>query len=132
MSSAVFLYPVSHALQIETREVSPDITVLTFTGKITIGRESARIEMLVQDLLAKDKKKVVFDLTGVGYIDSTGLGIVTFCSAAITEAGGALRVAGVQPLPEKLFQITKLDKIIRFFPTVSDACQEFTLAAPGE
>jgi anti-anti-sigma factor len=119
-------------LTIETKEVAPDITVLTFAGKITIGRESARIETLVQDLLARNKRKLVFDLSGVGYIDSTGLGIVTFCSAAVNEAGGALRVAGVQPLPEKLFQITKLDKIVRFFPSVTEACQEFTLAAPGK
>lgn len=118
-------------LQIETHDVAPDITVLRFSGKITIGRESARIEMLVKDLIAQSKKKVVFDLTGVDYIDSTGLGIVTFCSASIAEAGGALRVAA-HGLPEKLFQVTKLDKIIRFFPTAAEACQNFTVAATGE
>ncbi len=114
-------------LEIETHDVEPDITLLRFNGKITIGRESARIEMLVKDLIAQSKKKVVFDLTGVDYIDSTGLGIITFCSACITEAGGALRVAA-HGLPEKLFQVTKLDKIIRFYPTAKDACQDFTIA----
>ena len=118
-------------LQIETKQVEPDITVLAFTGKITIGRESQRIEMLVKDLIAQNKKKLVFDLSGVGYIDSSGLGIVTFCSAAIAEAGGALRVAGAQGLAERLFQVTKLDKIIGFYPTVDAACQDFKLAAPG-
>jgi len=64
----------------------------------------------------------------VNYIDSTGLGILTVCSATMKAGGGALRVAGAQPLPQKLFQITQLDKILSFFPTVEDACRDFTLA----
>ncbi len=66
-------------------------------------------------------KKLVFDLSGVNYIDSTGLGILTFCSATMQAGGGALRVAGAHALPQKLFQLTKLDKILSFFPTVEDA-----------
>lgn len=115
-------------LQIETRQVGPDITVLTFTGKITLGRESQRIEMLVRDLLAQNQKKLVFDLSGVGYIDSTGLGILTFCSASAAEAGGALRVAGASGIADRLFKITKLDQILNFYPNVEAACESFTLA----
>ncbi len=116
-------------LEIDTREVEPDITVVTFSGKITLGRESQRIELLVKELLEQNHKKVVFDLSGVTFIDSTGLGIITFCSASAAQAGGALRVAGATGLPEKLFHITKLDSIIGLFPTVEAACQN--LSAPG-
>ena len=116
-------------LQIETKQVEPDITVLTFTGKITLGRESQRIEMLVKELLQQNHKKLVFDLAGVTYIDSTWLGIITFCSAALAEGGGALRVAGAGGLAQKLLRITKLDQIIGVFPTVDEACQSF--AQPG-
>jgi anti-anti-sigma factor len=115
-------------LQIETKQVQPDITVLTFTGKITLGRESQRVEMLVNDLLSKNQKKLVFDLTGVGYIDSTGLGIVTLCSATVAEAGGALRVAGASGLADRLFKATKLDQILSFYPNVEAACQDFAVS----
>ena len=114
-------------LQIETKQVEPDVTVLMFTGKITLGRESQRIEMLVKELVEQNHKKLVFDLAGVTYIDSTGLGIITFCSAALAEGGGALRVAGASGLAEKLLHMTKLDQIIGLYPTADQACQNFTL-----
>jgi len=118
-------------LDIEVQEAVLGITVLKFNGRITMGPESAGIEVLVRKLLGENRKKLVFDLTKVGYIDSTGLGILTLCSAMMQAGGGALRVAGAQPLPQKLFQLTKLDKILSFFPTVEDACRDFTLADSG-
>ena len=117
-------------LQIETRQVEPYITVLMCSGKITLGRESQRIEMLVRELLDKDQKKLVFDLSGVTYIDSTGLGIITFCSASASQAGGGMRVAGATGLAQKLFRITRLDTIIGVFPTVEEACA--SLASVGK
>lgn len=111
--------------------MDPDITVLIFSGKITLGRESQRIEMLVKELLEKNQKKLVFDMSGVTYIDSTGLGIVTFCSASVREAGGALHVAGASGIAEKLFHITKLDNIIGLYPTVEDACRHLAANNKG-
>ena len=96
-----------------------------------MGPDSAEIQVLVRKLLGEDRKKLVFDLSEVNYIDSTGLGILTVCSATMKAGGGALRVAGAQPLPQKLFQLTKLDKILSFFPTVEDACRDFTLTESG-
>jgi anti-sigma B factor antagonist len=115
-------------MEIEVREAPPDITVLKFSGRMTMGPESAAIEVMVRKLVGENRKKLVFDLSGVHYIDSTGLGILTLCSATMQASRGALRVAGAQPLPQKLFELTKLDKIVSFFPTVEEACRDFTLA----
>jgi anti-anti-sigma factor len=114
-------------LEIEVREAAAGITVVKFGGRMTMGPESAGVEVLVGDLLAANRKKVVFDLSGVEYIDSMGLGVLTFCSATMLAGGGALRVAGVQALPARLFQLTKLDKILSLFRTVEDASRDFTV-----
>jgi anti-sigma B factor antagonist len=116
------LYPM---LEIETREPAPGITVLKLSGKLMMGPETGDIETLVGKLLRQNRKKLIFDLTGVDYIDSAGLGTLTFCSATMQAGGGALRMAGAQPLPQRLFQVTKLDKILSFYPTVEDACRDF-------
>jgi anti-sigma B factor antagonist len=118
-------------LDIEVQEAVLGITVLKLSGGITMGPESAGIEALVRKLMGEDRRKLVFDLTGVGYIDSTGLGILALCSAMMQAGSGALRLAGAQPLPQKLFQLTKLDKILTLYPTVEDACRDFTLAESG-
>ncbi|HYM06728.1 MAG TPA: STAS domain-containing protein [Terriglobales bacterium] len=118
-------------LETEVREAAPGITILKFSGRLSAGPESAGIEVLVRKLLGENRKKLVFDLSGVNYIDSTGLGVLTLCSATMQAGGGALRVAGAQPLPQKLFELTKLDKILSLFPTVEDACRDFGVTASG-
>ena len=52
-------------LEIEVREAALGITVLKFSGRITMGPDSAEIQVLVRKLLGEDRKKLVFDLTGV-------------------------------------------------------------------
>jgi len=108
-------------LQIETRKIEPDITVLQLTGKVTRGREGERVELLVQDLVRQENKKIILDLTGVNYVDSGGLGIITLCFGTVTEAGGAFRLAGASGLTERLLSITKLQTIIPCHPTVEAA-----------
>ncbi len=112
-------------LKIETRRVEPDITVLEFKGRITLGNESQRIEPMVRNLLSQNEKKMIFDLSGVDYIDSTGIGIMAFCSAALTQAGGALRIAGAAARVEQVLKATRLDTIVATFPTVEAASQGF-------
>jgi anti-sigma B factor antagonist len=112
-------------LEIETKEPAPGITVLKLKGRLMQGPESEGIEALVRKLLGENRKKLIVDLSGVDYVDSAGLGTLTFCSATMQAGGGALRMAGAQPLPQKLFHVTKLDKILSFFPTVEDACRDF-------
>ncbi len=77
-------------LQIETRRIEPDITVLTLTGKITMGRECQKVEQTVKDLLQQNFKKLIFDITAVDHIDSTGVGILAYGFGAVTRAGGIL------------------------------------------
>lgn len=112
-------------LEIEQTRIEPDVTVLKFTGKLTLGRESQRVETLVLDLIRKGEKKFVFDLGGVTYIDSSGLGIITLCSGSAVQAGGGLRVAGASGIAERLFKVTKLDSVIPFYATVEEASAAF-------
>ncbi len=113
-------------LQIETRKLDPDITVLAFTGKVTMGRESQRIESLITDLLRQDQKKIIFDLSGVDYMDSTGIGIIAYCSATVAQAGGKLHLAvGAGGKVEHLLNATRLANIISCHPSVEAAGKAF-------
>jgi anti-sigma B factor antagonist len=113
-------------LEMTTNRMPPDIAVVQFTGKIMLGRESQRIETVVGDLLRDGVRKIIFDLGGVTYIDSAGLGMITLCSGKVTSAGGVFRVAGATGLAAKLFKITRLDTVIPFYPTVEAATEGLT------
>mgnify|MGYP001576507182 CR=1 FL=1 len=116
-------------LQIETKRVPPDGAIVQFGGKITLGRESQRIEQVVDELLKEGVRKFIFDIAGVTYIDSSGLGMITLCSGKVVAAGGVLRVAAATGLAAKLFKMTRIDTVIPFFDTVEAAGAGFMPAA---
>jgi len=60
-------------LEIQTRQLQPEIVVLEIAGRITIGRDCKQLEWATQNLHQEQKKKIIFDLSGVTHIDSTGV-----------------------------------------------------------
>ena len=112
-------------LQIQTRHIEPDITVVEFSGRIVLGAEVRNLETLVQDLLCRNEKKLIFDLTGLEYIDSSGIGVITLCFSMMKKASGSLRLAGAQGKVWQQFKMTRLDTVLAFYPTVEAACEGF-------
>lgn len=108
-------------LQIEIRRMDPDVTVLELTGKISLGRESQRIETIVQDLLRQNDKKIILDISRVDHLDSTGIGILAYCYGTVNRSNGELRIAGASGKVLHLLQITRLDKVLPLCDSVEAA-----------
>ncbi len=113
-------------LEIQTKHLPPDIVVLEITGRITIGRECKQLEWATESLVReKQQKKIIFDLSGVTHIDSTGIGIIVTSAGQVKQAGGELRLAGANKHIEQVLKITSVDKIVSWNPTVSEAIAGF-------
>ncbi len=68
-----------------------------------------------------DRPRVVLDLRGVGFIDSTGLGVVVGLLKRVRTADGDLRLVVDEPRVRRVFEITDLTRVFRMFATVEDA-----------
>ena len=115
-------------LNVQSKKVVPDIAILEMTGRITMGNDSQQIEWGLAELLKGNYKKVIFDLTEVTFLDSTGIGILVMCHARLKKAGGALRIAGARGMVEETLDLTSVNKIVGFYPTAAEAAQGFQLA----
>ena len=115
-------------LNLERKKVEPDVAVIEMTGRITMGSDSQKIEWGLAELLKENQKKVIFDLTDVTYLDSSGIGILMMCHAKLKKAGGALRIAGARGMVEETLELTSVNKIVRLYPTAAHAAQDFQLA----
>ena len=64
--------------------------------------------------------RVVLDLTGVEFIDSSGLGAIV---AAMKQLGNerSLDLAGLTPTVDKVFRLTRMDTVFNLFSTLEDA-----------
>jgi anti-sigma B factor antagonist len=112
-------------LNVERKTLEPGIAVLEMSGRIAMGSDSQRIEWGVAELLKENQHKVIFDLTGVTFLDSSGVGIVMMCHAKLKKAGGALHIAGASGMVRETLELTSVDKIIKMFPTTAEAAREF-------
>jgi len=113
-------------LEIQTRQLPPDIVVVEITGRITIGRECKQLEWAVDTLVReKQEKKIIFDLAGVTHLDSTGVGIIVMSAGQVKQAGGQLRLAGANKHIEQVLKVTSIDKLVAWNPTVDEAAASF-------
>ena len=108
-------------LDIVEKQMPPDITVIELTGRLALGRESQRIENLIDDLAKKGSRRVIFDLTGVDYIDSAGVGMIALASGKLKDSGGALALVAPEGRVLQLLNLTQMTNIVRICPTLTAA-----------
>lgn len=110
-------------LEVSARRTEPEVTVLEFTGELTVNTMLDGVEAKVGDLLAHGTNQVIFDLSRLEYMDSAGVGLVVFCFATVRDSGGSFYLASPNQKIEKVLHFTRLDSFLSIASTVDDAVQ---------
>ncbi len=114
-------------LKIEQTTIAPDIDVFALSGRLTMGSDSQQVEWNLAKLISENHRKVIFDLSNVNFLDSSGIGILVMCHAKLKKAGGSLRLAGAQGMVRQTIEMTNVNKLVDLYETASDASQGFHL-----
>ncbi|MGE0827380.1 MAG: STAS domain-containing protein [Candidatus Binatia bacterium] len=69
--------------------------------------------------------QVVFDLSQLGFVDSSGLGALLACLHQLHAKGGDLKLYGISKPVRTLFEIVRMHRLFRIFDTREDAIQAF-------
>lgn len=59
---------------------------------------------------------IVFDFSGVKFFSSQALGLILNIRAQMAAYGGEVVISAINPQLHRVFKITNLDKVFRFFP----------------
>ena len=94
-------------MTITTREVS-HVTVVDITGRITLGEETGQVRDAIRELIAAGKKKIIFNLANVDYIDSSGVGELVSSYTTVRNAGGDLKLLNLTKKVQEVLHVTKL------------------------
>ncbi len=108
-------------MDISHKEIAPGVAAIALAGKIMMGPSSEPIVIRVEELLAGGIRTIVFDLSGVTGIDSTGIGRFISSFNKIGAAGGQMRMAAASGQVFDAFHVSLLDTVFRFYATVEDA-----------
>jgi anti-anti-sigma factor len=108
---------MSDALEIEA-DSHDSWSVLSLRGEVDIATVALLEERI--DAALEGGSQLVLDLTGVSFIDSTGLRLVISTRQRLTEDGELALVVADGPVT-RLLEITGLDGAFPVFATVEEA-----------
>jgi len=96
------------------------IEVVTVEGEIDIST-APRLRELLIDLAGKGNCQLIVDLEKVGFLDSTGLGVLVGGLRRVRPHDGSLDLVCTQERILKIFQITGLTKVFGIYQSVDQA-----------
>src|SRR3970040_498857 len=79
------------------------------------------LDLGFQEHLDAGETRLVLDLGGLTYVDSSGLGEMLKALKRAREAGGDLRLCGLYGYVLRIFEMTGLDKVLAVYATRQEA-----------
>ena len=102
-----------------------DIAVVSIKGNLIGGEETTLVQEKIQSLLHDDVKKIVIDLKGTTWMNSTGLGALISSYTSSKNKGSDLRLANLSEKVHNLFAITQLIKVFKTYESTERAVASF-------
>lgn len=106
-------------LDLATREHG-DWAVVTVAGEVDL-QTASQLGDHTLEAMHSVSPKVVLDLAGVTFMDSTGLKVLMTIRRRTELAGGALALVGVSRTVKRLLGVTGLDRTFAMHDTVEEA-----------
>ena len=108
-----------------TERQAGDVTILDMSGAVRMGEGSIELRNAIRGLVDAGKKKILLNLAGVGYIDSSGIGELVSSYTAINKDGGQLKLLNLTQKLRDLLTITKLLTVFDVYETEPEALNSF-------
>ena len=115
-------------LRMEERDVG-DVTVLVLTGQMLLDDGDLAFGKRVHDLIGRGRAKIVLDLGGVSYIDSSGVGMLVAKLKTLKDNGGNIKLLHLTSRSESLFGMLKLLVVFETFQDEGAAVRSFARLA---
>jgi len=137
------------SLDVQSRQTDAGVTVLAPSGRLAVigglaipeGWEAAadvvvspgRLDVTgaptlkdaVSEIVKNGQPRLVIDLEGVSFVDSTGLGSVIAALKMVRSSKGDLRLAAPNQQVRVVLELTTLDRVFPYFATVEEALTGF-------
>lgn len=113
------------SVDIQTSVVN-GVTVMACTGQITLGQSSTLFRNTLRELLKQGTRRLVLDLAGVSYLDSTGIGELVGAYTSAHNAQAQIKLCAVPPKVAELLEITRLITVFEVHPARDAAVRSFS------
>ena len=112
--------------RIEVGEVG-DVAVVEFIDKRILDEQNIQLigEQLFDLVDNQNKRSILLNFSNVEYLSSAALGRLMSLHKKLQAVSGQLKLCNIKSNIEEAFKITKLDKILKIYPSEEAALEAF-------
>jgi anti-sigma B factor antagonist len=113
---------------IKIREVGA-VTLLDVSGRLT-SFETGALRDSISRLLIEGRRDIVLNLSGLKYLDSSGIGELARVYVMVVKQSGQMKVVGLSSKIEEVLKVTQLYQVFPEFPDEAAALKSFPETKP--
>ena len=99
--------------------------VIDVKGELDLYTAPSFRESVLEAAGDNDPPKVIVDFRGLGFIDSSGLGVIVACLKHLRERGGDLALAAPEGSGlRRLLELTGLDRVLTLYKSTEEIPQD--------
>jgi anti-sigma B factor antagonist len=121
--------PRKKTFSITIRHAGP-ASLVDVTGSFT-SFEAGALRQTITGLIAEKRNDIVLNLSGLEYLDSSGIGELVRNYMTVIKSGGTMKVVGLSAKVDEILKITQLYRVFPEFPDEESALKSFP-ANPGK
>ena len=95
--------------------------VLHVKEKRLDAHNSGEFKNRVTQLIEEGNTNLIIDLEEVSFIDSSGLGALLSGYKNVSSHQGSLMLSGLQSQVQSLFELTRLHRVFKIYPSLEEA-----------
>lgn len=116
-----------------TSRICGTVLILECKGRLVAGTAGETLLSILHADAFHDLKQVVLEMSALTRLDSSGLGLLVRYANSLRHRGGDLRLAAPAPHVMEVIHLTRIDSILKIFPTEDEAALSFLqdLSAPA-
>jgi anti-sigma B factor antagonist len=103
-------------MEFVTQELDELVAVVRGEGRLNMV-SAPLLREAVTEAIAGGRPRIVVDLSGIEFMDSSGLGALVGCLKSARQAGGDLRISAPTDQVVMVLQLSNLDRILTSYPT---------------
>lgn len=107
-------------MNFEHEQINGVFVIHPLNKKVTLAH-SMEFKDLILNSIDSGNVKIVVDLSGIEFIDSTIIGVLVLGLKKIAAANGEIRLFGLGKTIEDSFRLTKLNTRFKIFQTKEEA-----------
>ena len=111
-------------LTIKQRQAG-DVAILDLDGEVRIGDSATALRGAIRELVAAGNQKILLNLAGVRYIDSSGIGELIANYTTVGRSGGHLKLLNLTDKVQDLLVITKLLTVFDVYENEAEGLSSF-------